>query len=179
MLELVSPTVRVRHSFLAAMDEFAVPGPRWPTDTEMIEKDLAAFGSTWHDEAGFRAFVDALRADALEETRRPEGFVPSTFLWLVNDDEFLGRLSIRHRLTPYLLELGGSIGYYVRRSARGRGYASEMLRRALPVAADLGIEKVLITCDHDNVGSRRVIEKNGGVLEDRRGAKLRFWVPTG
>jgi predicted acetyltransferase len=53
-----------------------------------------------------------------------------------------------------------------------------MLRAALPVCRTLGIESALITCDTDNIGSRKVIEANGGVLEDERGAKLRYWVPT-
>lgn len=53
-----------------------------------------------------------------------------------------------------------------------------MLREVLPVAASLGIEKALITCDVDNEASRRVIEANGGVLEDRRGTQFRFWAPT-
>jgi predicted acetyltransferase len=53
-----------------------------------------------------------------------------------------------------------------------------MLAAALPLARELGIESALLTCDADNVGSRRVIEQNGGVLEDVRGDKMRFWVPT-
>jgi predicted acetyltransferase len=53
-----------------------------------------------------------------------------------------------------------------------------MLRAALPFARVLGIEPALVTCDVDNVGSRAVIERNDGVLEDQRGIKLRYWVPT-
>jgi predicted acetyltransferase len=92
--------------------------------------------------------------------------------------EYFGRLAIRHRLTPLLLEAGGHIGYDVRPSARRQGHATAMLRAALPIAHSLGIDPALITCDDDNVASRRVIEVNGGVYEDQRGVKLRFWVPT-
>ena len=53
-----------------------------------------------------------------------------------------------------------------------------MLRAVLPYAADLGLEQVLVTCDDTNEGSRRVIEAAGGVLEDQRGVKLRYWLPT-
>lgn len=119
-----------------------------------------------------------MRAQALEDTPRPPGFVPSTTLWWIDDEKYLGRLAIRHRLTPNLLELGGHIGYDVRPTARRRGHATAMLRGALPVARGLGIESALVTCDVTNVGSRRVIEANGGVLEDQRGVKLRFWVPA-
>jgi predicted acetyltransferase len=89
----------------------------------------------------------------------------------------LGRIAIRHRLTPQLREVGGHIGYDVRPSARRCGRATAMLRAALPVARTLGIESALVTCDVDNVASRTVIERNGGMLEDQRGDKLRFWVP--
>jgi len=66
----------------------------------------------------------------------------------------------------------------VRRSARRQGHATAMLAAALPVAASLGIDPALVTCDDTNLGSRKVIEGNGGMLEDQRGVKLRFWVPT-
>ncbi len=104
--------------------------------------------------------------------------MPGTSLWWADGDEYLGRLTIRHRLTPSLLELGGHIGYDIRPSAGRRGHATAMLAAALPVARGMGLDPVLITCDEDNVGSRKVIEANGGVLEDARRGKLRFWVPT-
>jgi predicted acetyltransferase len=91
---------------------------------------------------------------------------------------YLGRISVRHRLTPALWEIGGHIGYDVRPSARRRGHATAMLRLALPVAHRLGIDPALITCDSANVASRRVIERNGGVFEDERRGTLRYWVRT-
>ena len=104
--------------------------------------------------------------------------MPATELWWVDGDAFLGRLSIRHRLTPLLLEVGGHIGYDVRPSARRLGHATAMLGAALPVASALAIDPALLTCDVTNVASRKVIERNGGRLEDERAGKLRFWVPT-
>jgi predicted acetyltransferase len=89
-----------------------------------------------------------------------------------------GRLDIRHRLTPSLTEVGGHIGYDLRPSARRRGHSTTMLCEGLAVARTLGIELALLTCDHDNIASRRVIESAGGMLENQRGDKLRFWVPT-
>ncbi|RKN34932.1 GNAT family N-acetyltransferase [Streptomyces hoynatensis] len=178
MPELVAPTTRVHASFLAAIAEFAAEGRGTAEDNSMLGRDMLRHGARWQEPEVFARYVAETLADAREETARPEGFVPSTVLWWVEGEEFLGRLSIRHRLTPRLLDWGGSIGYEVRPSARRRGHATAMLRAALPVAHRLGFDPVLITCDHDNVGSRKVIEGCGGVFEDRRGEKLRFWVPT-
>jgi predicted acetyltransferase len=161
------------------MDEFRAEGRGGPDDNSIIGRHLRDNVADWADEDAFRAFVAAIRADRLEESPRPEGHVPATELWWADGDEFLGRTSIRHRLTPLLLEIGGHIGYDVRPSARRRGHATAMLREALAVARGLGIGPALLTCNVDNIGSRTVIERNGGVLEDERAGKLRFWVPTG
>ncbi len=129
-------------------------------------------------EPDVRAYVERLKAEALEETPRRPGWVPCTTLWWAEGDEYLGRIAIRHRLTPALTEVGGHIGYDVRRSARRQGHATAMLRAALPVARRLGIDGALITCDVDNLASRKVIEHNGGVLVDELNGKLRYWVRT-
>ncbi|MDM4721561.1 GNAT family N-acetyltransferase [Micromonospora sp. WMMA1363] len=160
------------------MAEFRAEGRGSSGDDSMIGAELREFGHRWAVLEGFAAYVDWLRSQILEDSPRPDGYVPSTTLWWIQDDDYLGRLAIRHRLTPHLREFGGHIGYDVRPSARRRGHATAMLHAALPVACGLGIESALVTCDPDNVASRRVIEANGGIFEDQRGGKLRFWVPT-
>jgi predicted acetyltransferase len=179
MPRLVPPEPRVRASFDAAMHEFAAEGRGSAADRTVIGSYLRDHAGEGTDEAGFEAFCAAVRAQALESTPRPAGWVPATELWWVEGDAFLGRIGIRHRLTPALLEVGGHIGYDVRPSARRRGHATEMLRQALGIARGIGIERALVTCDVENIGSKTVIERNGGVLEDEREGKLRFWVPTG
>jgi predicted acetyltransferase len=179
MPELSRPTVRVRRSFLAAMAEFRGEGRGNPADHTMIGGEIREFGPSWSSTPdGFAAYVDWLRSQALEDSPRPDGHVPSTTLWWVEGEEYLGRIAIRHRLTPQLHEVGGHIGYDIRPSARRRGHASAMLRGALPVARRLGIASALVTCAIDNVASRKVIEGNGGILDDQRGGNWRFWVPT-
>ena len=160
------------------MDEFRAEGRGVADDHSEIGRYLRDRDDGWSSDEAFRAFTEEVRAQRLEQTPRPVGYVPSTELWWVDHDAFLGRVGIRHRLTPALLEVGGHIGYDVRPSARRRGHATAMLREALTVARELGIESALVTCNVDNVGSRTVIERNAGVLEDERGGKLRFWVPT-
>jgi predicted acetyltransferase len=85
---------------------------------------------------------------------------------------------VRHRLTPWLLDQGGHIGYSVRPSRRREGHASRALALAVRRAAELGLDRVLVTCDDDNEGSRRTIEAAGGVHEDTRGVKRRYWIDT-
>jgi predicted acetyltransferase len=123
-------------------------------------------------------WVDALLADTREWAFRPIGHVPSTHLWWVDGDRFLGRVQLRHRLSPFLRQFGGHIGYHVIPPARRRGHGTAMLAATLPIAAQLGLECVLVTCDATNLGSRKIIEASGGLLQDQREQKLRFWVPT-
>lgn len=115
-----------------------------------------------------------------------EGYVTSTMLWLVEGDEFIGCVDIRHKLNKNLLSFGGHIGYEIRYSKWNQGYGTKALSLALKYAKEnLGINKALVTCDDDNYGSIRVIEKNGGILENvvvnltKKGEKKktkRYWI---
>lgn len=176
MPHLVAPTVDLYASFVDAMREFRSEGRGAPDDGSSIGEDLRA--SVDGDEQRFVSYVAWLRAEALPDTPRPADRVASTTLWWVDGDDYIGRIAIRHDLTDWLREYGGHIGYDVRASRRRQGHASAMLRAALPLAHDLGIDPALLTCDSTNVASRRVIEGAGGVFEDERGGKLRFWLPT-
>jgi predicted acetyltransferase len=178
MPALSPPTVRARSSYLVALAEFRAEGRGVADDDTAMGYEMRAYGPALSTPDGFAAYVTWLRDQVLEDSPRPAGYVPSTTLWWMDGTEYLGRIAIRHRLTASLREVGGHIGYDVRPSARRRGHATAMLRAALPVARGLGIASALITCDVDNVGSRKVIEHNGGELEDERNGKLRFWVPT-
>ncbi|MFI6599526.1 GNAT family N-acetyltransferase [Nonomuraea sp. NPDC050536] len=172
MPELMPPAITVHESFVAAVREFHTH----PEPPPWFVASLNADGLS--DPGAFNRYVTRLLDESLESTPRPEGFVPSTTLWWIDGQEFLGRLAIRHRLTPALEDAGGHIGYDVRPTARNRGHATAMLRAALPVACRLGIDPVLLTCDDTNEFSRRAIERNGGRFIGRRGVKQRFLVPT-
>jgi predicted acetyltransferase len=110
----------------------------------------------------------------------PEGWVPSSTFWLIDNGEFVGHTNLRHTLNESLKEIGGHIGYYIRPSARGKGYGTKILELALIEAKKLGIQKVLVSCNEDNLASKRVIEKNKGLLQDRIAKDgepfLRFWI---
>jgi predicted acetyltransferase len=165
--ELVPPDVRYRASYIAALREYH-------RDTMYNELDADALDNP----EAFAEFVGELHATALPETPRPEGWVPGTNLWYVVDGEFVGNLQIRHSLTPDLMTYGGHIGYDVRPSARRQGHATRMLALSLPVAHSLGIERALVTTDHTNIASQKVIATNGGVPDTPTPAKLRYWIAT-
>jgi predicted acetyltransferase len=169
MTELVPPDVRWQRSWTACMLEF---GDTYPHGSGVDDH-------TTYDEQGCAAFVaERLRAGDRSVPPR-EGWVHCTFFWIVDGDEVVGSLALRHELSDWLLEEGGHIGYSIRPSRRREGHASRALALALDRARGLGLDRVLVTCDTDNDASRRTIERNGGVLEDTRNGKLRYWIALG
>ena len=114
----------------------------------------------------------------------PEGRVPATqFIFVREEDhKIVGMLQIRHFLNDHLKKYGGHIGYSVAPSERRKGYASLMLKTALPACRKLGIDKVLITCMDNNIGSRKTILANGGVYEstvfepDEKVSLEKYWI---
>ena len=116
----------------------------------------------------------------------PEGLVPATqYIYVREDDgKIVGMLQIRHCFNAYLEKYGGHIGYSVAPSERCKGYASRMLRTALPKCRELGLDRVLVTCNDTNAGSRKTILANGGVYEstvyepDERVHLERYWIDS-
>jgi predicted acetyltransferase len=161
------PQERLRESFLEALVEYQAEGLYRNLDIARLR-----------DPAAFRDEIDELRLAAAEEVARPAWQVPETTFWWVSGDHYLGRLSIRHRLTAELARVGGHIGFDVRPSARRRGHATGMLAAARPYARQLGIDPAVLTCDSDNKASQRVIEANAGELIDERDGVLRFRLQT-
>ena len=103
--------------------------------------------------------------------------------FLLDEDRnrLLGAVNIRHRLNDYLLREGGHIGDGIRPSERRKGYATEMIRLALIECKKLGMDRVLIVCDRDNVGSAKSIIHNGGILENEfvnsdGEVEQRYWI---
>ena len=114
----------------------------------------------------------------------PEGRVsPTQFIFVREEDrKIVGMIDIRHRLNEYLEKYGGHIGYSVAPGERHKGYATQMLKTALPMCRELGIDKVLITCIKGNEGSKRTILNNGGIYEstvyepDEKIELERYWI---
>ena len=151
----------------AAINEFAAEGGHW---SYRYRPDLP-----WAD------YVDLVHGWE-HGIDLPDGFVEHAELVAVADGDIVGRTSVRFVINDFLRTIGGHIGYAVRPRFRRRGHATEILRQSLDVARAHDISPVLVTCDVDNVGSRRVIEANGGVLEGIFDAepglpqKRRYWI---
>jgi predicted acetyltransferase len=175
---LAQPAVRYARSYIAAVREGFYRGVQPP----MPETRIRAI------EAEFERYIAGITAQTGTITL-PTGEavpkVPFTLLWLVEGDEFIGEVSIRHRLNPWLLQEGGNVGYGIRPSRQQRGYGRLILALALAECRGLGLERVLVTALAANLGSVRIIEANGGRLENEidapsgDGVLRRYWITLG
>ncbi len=171
MTRLAVPDIDLRESLVETFSDFGM--------------ETMHGAGLWHieggldtSEQGIAYLVRVLREYGDPATELDEKWVHCDFFWITDGDpeEVIGFLAIRHTLNDFLLEEGGHIGYSVRPSRRGEGHATRALALALDRAAELGIDRVLVTCDDDNEPSRRTIERNGGVYEDTRNRKMRHWI---
>ena len=170
--------------------ELVLRVPRLSEEAEFLRAHRATSPNVQHflhhyeEGMSFRRYLEVL-AEYERGENLPADHVPSTFLFAFAGTTIVGRVSIRHALNPYLERFGGHIGYVVVPEYRRQGYATAMLRQSLQIARrTLGLERVLVTCDDDNVGSIKTIEKNGGVLErvvtgpDGDTPMRRYWIAT-
>jgi predicted acetyltransferase len=147
-----------------------------------VPPDNPTFLRDYRADMDYAAFLRLLEDHRTGRGLPPE-VSPSSFLFAFEGGRIVGRASIRHALVPPLGDSAGHIGYAVLPHARNRGCATQILRDAIRYAhAELGLDRLLVTCDDDNAASIRVIEKNGGVLLDTwnepslRGPKRRYWI---
>lgn len=170
-LELVEPSEALREAYIEFADEFHAEGDSYiANEWEQVHGD-------------FPAFLKKLR-DYAAGINLPEGWVSASSFWLVRDGRVVGACGLRHRLTEFLRDFGGHVGYGVRKSERRKGYATFMLRAMLAKAGAMGIDRVLLTCDPRNIASAAVIRKCGGVLESESFSQAagrvtqRYWIDT-
>lgn len=173
-MELTLPSSKYKDTFLQAVKEYQA------SESSNRIEDLKQMDINYLND-NFEIYIDTKLSQRYGKNL-PEGYVPQTEYWLIDSEEFIGRISIRHSLTPYLLKIGGHIGYDIRPSKRNLGYGTQILKLALIKCKDLDLKRVLVTCDDTNLGSKKIIEFNGGILENKvkddndQTFTLRYWI---
>ncbi|WP_099361519.1 GNAT family N-acetyltransferase [Fredinandcohnia onubensis] len=166
---LIRPSLDYQSEYLSFYDE-------WKESQENMVPWVIS-----KDPSNFQDMLQSL-FDAEKGENLPENWVPDSTFWLVGENKnVIGAVNIRHQLTETLFNSGGHIGYGIRPSERGKGYATKLLALSLEKAKDLGIQKALVVCDEDNIGSLKTIVNNGGVpdtdfIEEDGNVIKRFWI---
>lgn len=168
-IKLVKLTSKYKKQFFEMMDEWSNAGEK-----------IIPYAIRKNDYHNFEEYMTNL-----EIPENDKGLVPdSTYFCLDMDrDIFVGAVNIRHYLNEELLLNGGHIGDGIRPSERRKGYATAMIGLALKECEKLGIDRVLMVCDKDNIGSAKSITNNGGVLENEilvdGVVEQRYWIRAG
>lgn len=163
MIQLRRPTLDDKASIFEMIDDFerhnsAHDGGFWNSDDFQYEDWLK---TNQEAELGFNI---------------PEGWVPSIQFVAFFGNKAIGFLNLRLRLNDHLLAHGGHIGYSVRPSERGNGYAKDMLKQGILEAQSKNINEILVTCHQSNAASRAIILANGGILENTLDETERYWI---
>jgi len=170
-LKLIKLTEEYKDELIGMIEE-------WKADQEQNHTDCSPWAIFRNDCHDFDYYLERL-----ENKSTTGGWVPDSVFFLLDDERnrLLGAVNIRHYLTDALLKDGGHIGDGIRPSERRKGYATKMIHLALEECRKLGIDRVLMICNKDNIGSARSIIRNGGVLENEitgsDGSVLqRYWI---
>lgn len=169
MLRLVEPTPSYKAAILDAVAEMQAIG-EWDISPQ-------AFAERFDD-------ILSEIAAAKDPATAPPGVLPYEDIWLMDGECWIGLLTLRLQLNEQFLHTGGHIGYVIRPSKRRYGYGTALLRLGLDHARKCGLGKALLTCNETNIGSRKIIEANGGQLENavvtgQEGKQLRYWIVLG
>jgi predicted acetyltransferase len=167
MFILEKPALRHKAALLEAVREFHGAG----------EYDISA------EELGakFEALIEQLD-HSLDPTVLLPDELPYEDFWMMEGDQWIGKLTLRVTLDKRHYHAGGHIGYEIRPSRRRCGCGTALLRLGLEKARERGLLRVLLTCDETNFASQKVIERNGGKLENivdvdgQTVRKMRYWI---
>lgn len=152
---LSKPIDIYKDTYLEALDEFQKEGINLSYDKSELNKN-------------FKKFVSKI----IELELNPKLGAKESTYWLIDNNEFIGRISIRHTLTPYLQKYDGNIGFEIRPTKRKLGYGSIILGLGIDKIKSIGIDKIFVMCKDNNIASIKIIEKNGGILLDRYYLKI-------
>lgn len=156
--ELVFPTLEHKNEVLNMLEEVKI------TDAD---KRWQYAGMSSLEELTYEEWQTKVMKESTGKNLESGRVAASTYIMVnKNNERVVGIVNIRHELNDYLLNFGGHIGYSIRPLERQKGLGTIQLNLALEKAKDLGIKKVLVTCDTENIGSSKTIEKCHGKLEN-------------
>lgn len=171
-IQLIKPTYDLHSEFIDMIIEY-----QEYRETRIYDQDFLQL-----IQSDFLGYIEYLENNSKGIGLKP-GFVPATTFWLVlNCKTIIGESRLRHWLVPSLEHWGGHIGYMVRPLQRGKGYGTKMLRLTLEQTRNMGLNRVLLTCNQDNHASAHVIQKNNGkfasegLLESNNKVIHRYWI---
>ncbi len=170
-VELIKLTHEYKEQLIDMLEE-------WKNDIIVNHTDISPYKIWVNDFHDFDYYINNL--DTKEDNEN--GWVPDTTLFCLDKDRniLVGAVNIRHYLNDALLKTGGHIGDGVRPRERRKGYATAMIALALDECKKLGIDKVLICCNKENIGSAKSIINNGGILENEIEVdghiEQRYWI---
>lgn len=123
-------------------------------------------GGALVEKLDYDVWLKQIADNSSKETVHRDWVVSSTFLvFRKKDNRLIGFVEIRHKLNDFLRSYGGHIGLGIRPTERGKGYALEIMKKALNYCKKIGLKKVMLACYKDNIASRKTIERCGGILE--------------
>lgn len=173
--ELVYPKVEHKEEMLAMLEEVQLvdAGTRWQYSGMSSLEEYSV--------SNYEKWVEKVMKESTGKDLEPDRVAASTYIMINKDNnKVVGIVNIRHELNEYLLNYGGHIGYSIRPSERQKGLGTLQLQLALEKTKNLGIDRVLITCDTENIGSAKTIEKCQGQLENIVPKKeyftKRYWI---
>lgn len=170
-IELIRLTIEYREPLFEMLME-------WKNDIMKNHTDMSPWKIWANDFHDLKYYIENLDTKENDEN----GWVPDTTLFCLDKDRniLVGAVNIRHYLNDALLKTGGHIGAGIRPGERRKGYATAMIASALEECRKLGIKRVLMTCDKNNIGSAKSIIRNGGVLEneieENGHMEQRYWI---
>ena len=151
-MKLVNPTIKYKDSYFDLVKSAKENG------------DISEMGNAYRENENFDAMIKRLKDRSLGKNLMKQD-VPSSIKWIIENNEVVGTIDLRHILNKSYFERLGHVAYYIHPLKRNKGYATNALSLAINWYKKKSINKILITCYSDNEASKKVIINNGGVLE--------------
>lgn len=168
MIKLVKPSMELESKFFNMVNDYII------NDLDTLDRDY------FRDDFNFIKYIENIE-ELSKSIGLDNGIIPKSEWWVINQDgDIIGTVRLRHKLEGEIdKDEHGHIGYDIAPRFRRKGFGKEILKLVLQKAKEFNMNKVLITCDEDNIGSIKIIESNNGVFESEIISSelvFRYWI---